>query len=75
MTLSNSKVELKPSWTKHCVLAGFGVENDCADYNNTIFTIKGTKLSVLVVLLSSKDNQNLFKRLSKRSERSVKFDK
>ena len=71
MALSNGKVELKLIWTKHCVLAGFGVENDGADYSNTIFTIKDTKLYVLVVLLSSKDNQNLFKLLSKVFERSV----
>ena len=47
MTLSNSKVELKLSWTKHCHLAVIGVENNDADYNNTIFTIKDTKLYVL----------------------------
>ena len=71
MTLSNSKVELKLSWRKNCVLAGFGVENDGADYNSTIFTIKDTKIYVLVVLLSPKDNQNLFKLLRKGFERSV----
>ena len=74
MTLSNGNVELKLTWTKHCVLARFGVANDGADYNNTIFTIKDTKRYVLVASLSSKDSQNLFKLLRKGFERSVYFD-
>ena len=39
-----------------------------------IFTIKDTKLYVPVVTLSAKDNQNLSKLLSKRSERSVSWN-
>ena len=46
-------------------------DNDNADSNDNIFTIKDTKLYVPVVTLSAKDNQKLSKRLSKEFERSV----
>ena len=71
MPLINSKVELKSRWTKHCVLASAGVQNDDADSNDIIFTIKDTKLYVPVVTLSAKDNQKLSIHLSKGFERSV----
>ena len=41
------------------------------DDNFVIFTIKGSKLYVLVVTLSARDNQKLWKLLSKIFERSV----
>ena len=41
------------------------------DHNNITFTIKDTKLSVLFVTLSAKDNQKLSKRPSKGFERPV----
>ena len=59
----NCKVELKLKWTKHCILpgAGAGNVNDNDDDNDIIFTIKETKLCLLVVNLSSGDNQKLIK--------------
>ena len=71
MPLINCKVELKLRWTKHCVLASAGVENDGANSNNVIFTMKDTKLYVHVVTLSAKNNQKLSKPFSKGFERSV----
>ena len=73
MALINYKAELKLRWTKHCVLSVLGNENDNdnADSNNVIFTIKDTKLSASVIILSAKDNKKLSKLLSKRFERSV----
>ena len=71
MTLTKCKVELKTSWIKPRVLAGFGLENDGADYNDNTVTIKDTKLYVPVVTLSAKDNQTLSKLLSKGFKKSV----
>ena len=51
-----------------------GNENDINnndDANNIIFTIKDTKLYVLVVSLSARDNQKLSKILRREFERSV----
>ena len=53
------------------VLSAAGADNENADSNNIIFTIKDTKLYVSVVTLSAKDNQKLSKLLSKGFERSV----
>ena len=71
MPLINCKVELKLKWTKNCVLSAASNDNTNANPNNIIFTIKDTKLYVSVVTLSSRDNQKLSKRLSKRFERLV----
>ena len=73
MPLINFKVELKLKWTKYCFLSPKGNDNDNenASLKNIIFTIKDTKLYVLVVTLSTRDNQKLSKLLSKRFERSV----
>ena len=57
MPLINCKVELKPKWTKHSVLSRAGADNNNADANNIIFTMKDTKLYAPVVTLSVKDNQ------------------
>ena len=52
-------------WTNHCVLSANRNDNDDASSNNIIFTIKDTKLYVLVVTLSAKDNRKPSKCLSK----------
>ena len=70
MSLINCKVESKLS-RQYCVLARAGADNDKNDDNNIIFTIKDTKLYVLVAILSARDNQKLSKSLRKGFERSV----
>ena len=45
--------------------------NDNNNANNIIFTIKDTKLCVLIVTLSARDNQKLSKLLSKGFQRSL----
>ena len=67
--LFNCKVELKIWWTKYCVLSVAGTDN--ANGNNDGNNIKDTKLYVLVVTLSARDNKKSWKPLSKRFERSV----
>ena len=52
-------------------VAGTANTNGNNDYNNIIFTIKGTKLYVPEVTLSARDNQKLSELLSKGFERSV----
>ena len=64
MSLINCKVELKLKWTKYCVLSAAGAVNangnvnDNIYGNNVIFTINDTKSYVLVITLSTRDNQN-----------------
>ena len=41
MSLSNCKIELKLKWTKYFVLSAAGADNNNANSNNIIFTIKG----------------------------------
>ena len=55
MSLINCKIELKLQWTNHCVLSAAGSDNDDANPNNIIFTIKDTKWYVPVVTLSTDD--------------------
>ena len=76
MPLINCKVELKLKWTKCCALFAAGNDNESDDdndinANNIIFTIKNTKVSVSVVILSARGNQRLSKLLNKVFERSV----
>ena len=54
MPLINCKVELKFKWTKHCILSAAGADNVSGndDGNNIIFTVKETRLCLLVVTLS-----------------------
>ena len=61
------------SKSTHCVSSVPGNENDNTNThsNNKICTIKGRKLYVPVVALSTKDNQKVSKLLSKELERSV----
>ena len=54
--LINCKVELKPRWTKYCVLSVAGTEiANGNDYNSITFTTKDTKLYDSVVNLSARD--------------------
>ena len=76
MLLINCKVELKLKWTKCCPLFAAGNDNESDDdndinANDIIFTIKNTKVSVSVVILSARGNQRLSKLLNKVFERSV----
>ena len=50
-------LELKPKWTKYCVLSATGNDNDNDKDDKIIFTIKDTKLYVPVVTLSARNNQ------------------
>ena len=54
---------------KHCVLAATAVQNDNAQFNYIIFTIKNTKMCVPVFTLLVKNN------LSKGFEKSVYWNK
>ena len=67
----NCKVELKLKRTKYCVLTAAGADNNNANSNNIVFTLKDTQLYVPVVTLLSKNNQKLLKLLRKGFERSV----
>ena len=71
MPLIKYKFESKAGWTNHCVFAAGGIENDGADSNKIIFTMKDTKFYVPSVTLSAKDNQKLSKLFSKRFGRSI----
>ena len=71
MPLIKCKVELKLKWTKYCVLTAAGTDNNDANYNNIIFTIKNTRLYVPLVTLSTGDNQKLSNLISKGFERPV----
>ena len=71
MPLINCKVDLKFQWTKHCVLSVSATNDANGNNNDIIFTIKDTKLYILVVTLSARDNQKLSKLLSKGFERSA----
>ena len=70
MPLLYCEIELKLKLINYCFLAAGGADNANVDSNNVIFTIKDTKLYVLVITLSAKDNQKRSKLLSKESERS-----
>ena len=72
MTLIICKAELKLKWTKYCVFSSAGPDNiNKRDSNNNFFTIIDTKLYVLVVALSARDNQKLSKRFNKGFKWSV----
>ena len=76
MLLIDCKVKLKLRSSKHCVLSVAVADNANGnnDDNNTIFTIKDTKLYVPVVTLSARDNQKLSKLLSKGFKKSVHWN-
>ena len=71
MLLINSKIDLKLTRTKYSIFSANENDNSNDNGNNIIFAIKDTKLSVLVVTLSAKDNQKILKDLSKKFEKSV----
>ena len=62
-------MELK--YAEHRVLSVGGTDNDDVNADNIIFSTKDTKLYILVVTLSAKENQKLSKLLSKWIERLV----
>ena len=72
MPLINCKVELKLKWTKYCVFSAASTDNvNNIDSNNIIFTIKDTRLYVLVVTILARCSQKLSKLLIKGFEISV----
>ena len=59
MPLINCKVELRLKWTKHCVLASTGTENDDANSDSFNFHYQKHKKSyVPVVTLSAKEMES-----------------
>ena len=72
MPLINCKVELKLRWTTYCVFSAANTNNvNNIDSNNIIFTIKDTRLYVLVVTILARWSQKLSKLLIKGFEISV----
>ena len=71
MSLINCKVEVKLEWIKCCYLSATGADNANDNSNNTIFTIKDTKLYVPVLTLSARNNKKLLNLPSNRFEISV----
>ena len=73
MPLINCKVHLELNSNNNCVIYGAdtyaGGDND--NNRDTTFQITSTKLYVLVVTLSTKDNENLTKQLDEGFKRSV----
>ena len=73
MPLINCKVHLELNSNNNCVIYGAdtyaGGDND--DNRDTTFQITSTKLYVLVVTLSTKDNENMTKQLDEGFKRSV----
>ena len=69
------KSRIKRKWTKYCVLTVAAADNNDANSNNIIFTIKDTKLYVPFAALFAKDNQKLSNTFSKIFERSVYWNK
>ena len=75
MPLIYCKIELKLKQTKYCVLSSVAGDNNDANSNNVIFTIKDPKLYVPVVTLSARYNQKLSKLLGQGFEGSVYWNK
>ena len=71
MPLINCKTELTLKWKTYWVLSVACTDNNKANSNNTVFTIKDKKLCVPVFTLSAEDYQKLSKLLSKRSENTT----
>ena len=62
MSLINCKIYLTLNWSKDCVVFTIA---------DALFEITNTKLYILIVTLSSKDNLKLVKLLEERFKRSV----
>ena len=73
MPLINCKIELKLKQAKYCIFSAAGADNvNNIDSINIIFTIKDTRLYVLLITLPARDNQKVSSKfLSKGFERSV----
>ena len=56
MPLINYKIHLKLDWIKNCVMSNVA--------GNTTFKITNTKLYILILTLSTKDNKKLPKELN-----------
>ena len=60
MPMINCKVKLRLMWTNHCALsAAAGADNDNAYFNDIGFTMKDTKLYILVVTLLDKKSKTV----------------
>ena len=68
--LMNCKIRLELNWNNNCVMCGDN-DNNGGDNRETTFQIASTKLYVLIVTVSSKDNVNLTKQLNEGFKRSV----
>ena len=73
LPLINCKIHLELSWNNNCVMYGADTYAGGDNVNNreTTFQITRTKLYVLIVTLSTKDNVNLTKQLNEGFKRSV----
>ena len=73
MPLINFKIHLELNWNDDCAI--YGADTYTGGNNNNdreaTFQITSTKLYVLVVTLSTKDNENLTKQVNKGFKRSV----
>ena len=73
MPLINSKIHLELNWNNNCVMYGAdtyaGGDND--NNREATFQITSTKFYVPVVILSTKDSENLAKQLDEGFKRSV----
>ena len=75
MPLINCKIQLELNWNNNCVMCGAdtyagGDKND-NNSRETTFQIASTKLYVPVVILSTKDNEDLIKQLDEGFRTSV----
>ena len=70
MPLVNCKIHLELNWNINCVMYGADANAGGID-RETTFKITSTKLYVLIVTLSTKDNVNLTKQLNEGFKRSV----
>ena len=72
MTLVNCKIHLELNWNNNCVMYGADNYNgNDNDNREATFQITSTKLYLLVVTLSTKDNVNLTEQLNEGFKRSV----
>ena len=69
--LVNCKIDLELAWHKNCLISSA----DAAAGQVVSFMITNTKLYVLVVTLSTKDNNNLTKQLNDGFKRSIYWNR
>ena len=77
MPLINCKIHLELNWNNNCVMYGADTYAGSDNVNNreATFKIRSTKLYVLIVTLSTKDNVNLTTQINKGFKRSVYWNK